>query len=406
MDVFQKCEEPLLWTQLVEKGFDAYYRVLQSPPDAEAIVDGRKMIMLGSNNYLGLAVDERVKRAASEAIETWGVGTTGSRILNGTLEAHAALEKRLARFVRRDAAIFFTSGYMANLGVISTLAGRGDFVIVDRRAHASIVDGARLSCAEVKRFRHSDPKDLERVLESCGNAGKLVAIDGIYSMDGDIAPLPRIVAACRKYGARLVLDDAHGLCVLGRTGRGTAEHFGLEEQVDVLVGTTSKALPAQGGFAAASQQIVDYLRYGRTNRPFLFATAPPAAVPAAVMAALDIVEREPALRRRLWTITRRVLHALRGMGFDAGNSQTPIVPITVGDFERTFQMWKRLTQEGLFVNVVLPPAVPSGGCLIRMTFIASHTDEQIDRVLDVLERVGGELGVIGQGEVRRVREAG
>jgi 8-amino-7-oxononanoate synthase len=394
MDLFEKCAQPLLWNRLVDAGFDAFYRVLQSPPDTEVVVDGRRMIMLGSNNYLGLAADPRVKAAAAAALGTWGAGTTGSRILNGTFDAHAALEKRLARFVRRDAAIFFTSGYMANLGVISTLAGRGEFVILDRRAHASLVDGARLSQAEVKRFRHNDPKDLERVLESCGDAAKLVAVDGVYSMEGDLAPLPRIVQACRRHGARLLVDDAHGLGVLGRDGRGTPEHFGLEDEVDVLVGTTSKALPSIGGFAAADQQVVDYLRYGQTNRPFLFATAPPAAGLAAIHAALDIVEQEPALRRRLWATTRRVLHALRAMGFDTGASQTPIVPVTVGSFELTFRMWKKLTEDGLFVNVVLPPAVPVGGCIIRMTFTAAHTDEQIDRVLASLERAGAALGVI------------
>lgn len=394
MDLFDKCATPPLALQMKEAGFDAFYRVLQSQPDAEVVVEGRRMIMLGSNNYLGLAADPRVKRAAVEAVETWGVGTTGARCQNGTLEPHAELEKRLARFFRRDACVFFTSGYMANLGVVSALAQRGDYVVVDRNAHASILDGARLSHAELKRFRNNDVGDLERVLRSCGDAGKLVAVDGVYSMDGEIAPLPRIVEACRKHGARLVVDDAHGLGVLGRNGRGTPEHFGLEDQVDVIVGTTSKALPAVGGFAVADQQVIDYLRYGTANRPFIFAASPPPAAIAAVRAALEIVEQEGALRRRLWASTRRVLHALRGMGFDTGRSQTPIVPITVGSLERTFETWKALSEEGIFVNMVVPPAVPAGACLIRMTLTAAHTDEQIDRVLSVLERVGARLGII------------
>jgi 8-amino-7-oxononanoate synthase len=407
MDVFQKCSEPTPAQQLKQAGFDAFYRVLQSPPDAEVVVDGRRMIMLGSNNYLGLAAHPRVKQAAIEAVERWGTGTTGSRCLNGTLELHADLERRLARFFRRDAAIFYTSGYMANLGVIAGLAGRDDVVVVDRRAHGSIVDGARLSYAEVKRFRHNEPNDLRRVLEGCGDKGKLVAVDGVYSMEGDIAPLSRIVDACREFGARLVLDDAHGLGVLGREGRGTAEHFGLEGQVDVIVGTTSKSLPAVGGFAVGDQEVIDHLRYSQANRAFIFAASPPAAAVAAVREALAIVEQMPSLRRRLWAITRRFTHALRQMGFDTGKSQTPIVPVVAGTLERTFEMWRKLSEAGIFVNVVLPPAVPNSGCLIRMTLTAAHTDEQIDRVLDALERVGAELGVIpDRSEAPKVREVG
>jgi 8-amino-7-oxononanoate synthase len=392
MDVFEKCSDVGPVQQLMDAGFHAYYREIESGPDAEVTLDGRRMIMLGSNNYLGLARHPRVKAAALEALERYGVGTTGSRCLNGTLDLHADVERRLARFFGRHAAIFYTSGYMANLGVISGLAQRGDFVIVDRRAHASILDGCRLSTAEVKRFRHNDVKDLERVLESCGSAGKLVAIDGVYSMEGEVAPLPAIVEACRKYGARLVLDDAHGLGVLGEHGRGTAEHFGLEDEVDVIVGTTSKSLPAVGGFAVGDAQVVHYLRY--TNRPFIFAASPPPAAVAAVRTALEVMEQEPALRKRLWAGTRRMLEALRAMGFDTGASSTPIIPITAGSVERTFHVWKALSEEGIFVNVVLPPAVPTGGCLIRMTLTAAHTDEQIDRVLDVLERVGVEQGLI------------
>ena len=405
MDVFQKCRSVPLGKQMVDAGFDAYYRVLQSPPDAEVVVDGRTMINLGSNNYLGLATDPRVKRAAREAVDAWGTGTTGARVLNGTLDLHADLERRLARFFRREAAIFFTSGYLANLGVIAGLAGRGDAVVLDRRAHASIMDGARLSYAEVKRFRHNDVSDLRRVLESCGDAGKLVAIDGVYTMEGELAPLPRIVDACREFGARLVLDDAHGLGVLGREGRGTAEHFGLEDEVDVIVGTTSKSLPAVGGFAIADPDVVEFLRYSGTCRAFLFAASPPAAAVAAVREALSILEHEPALRRRLADLTRRVHHAVGLLGFDTLGSQTPIVSIVVGTLERTFETWRRLSEEGLFTNVVLPPAVPAGACLIRMALTAAHSDAQIDHVLETLERVGTELGIIGDGAAERRRTA-
>jgi 8-amino-7-oxononanoate synthase len=398
MDVFEKCADVGPVQHLIDAGFHAYYRELDSGPRAEVLQGGRRMIMLGSNNYLGLASHPRVKRAATGAVEKYGVGTTGSRCLNGTLDLHADLERSLARFFARDAALFYTSGYMANLGVISGLARRGDVVVVDRRAHASILDGCRMSDAEVRRFRHNDVEDLDRVLASCGSAGKLVAIDGVYSMEGEIAPLPAIVAACRRHGARLVLDDAHGLGVLGATGRGTAEHFGLEGEIDVIVGTTSKSLPAVGGFAVGDAQVIHYLRY--TNRPFIFAASPPPAAVAAVREALAVMEEEPALRERLWANTRRMQGALQAMGFDTGTSSTPIVPITVGSVERTFHAWKALSEAGVFVNVVLPPAVPTGGCLIRMTLTAEHTAEQIDQVVSVLERVGVELGIISPARQR------
>ncbi len=397
MDVFDKCSHVHPAKALVDAGFDAFYRVMQSPPDAEVVADGRRMIMLGSNNYLGLASNPRVKAAAIAAVETYGTGTTGSRLLNGTLELHADLERRLARFLRKDDAIFYTSGYLANCGAIAGLAHRGDVVVLDRHAHASIVDGARLSHAEVKRFRHNDARDLDRVLASCGDAAKLVVVDGVYSMEGDLAPLPRIVESCRKHGARLVVDDAHGLGVLGRDGRGTAEHFGVEDGVDLIVGTTSKALPAVGGFVAGPRHVIEYLRCSHTNRAFHFAASPPAAAVAAVRAALQILEEQPALRTRLWAITRRVHHALRGLGFDTLGTQTPIVPVRVGSLERTFEFWRSLSEEGIFVNVALPPAVHAGGCLIRMTLTAAHTDAHVDHVLAALERAGRRLGVIGDG---------
>jgi 8-amino-7-oxononanoate synthase len=394
MDLFEKCHEPLLSLQMKDAGFDAYYRVISSVGATEVVVDGRTLVMLGSNNYLGLATDPRVKRAAIEAVERYGAGMAGSRCLNGTTELHADLEKRLARFLRRDAAIYYTSGYLANLGVISSLAQRGDQIFVDRHAHASLHDGARLSQGEASRFRHNDMAHLSRLLERAGDAGKLVVVDGVYSMEGEIAPLPRIVEVCRKYGARLLVDDAHGLGVLGREGRGTAEHFGLEDEVDIVIGTASKTLPGVGGFAAADQVVVDFLRNAPVNRPFMLAAAPPAAAVAGVRAALEIIEQEPALRRTLWDSTRRVLRALRGMGFDTGHSQTPIIPISTGSIERTFGMWKALTEDGFFVNVVIPPAVPAGACLIRLTLTAAHTKEQIDSLLSAIQRAGVRLGII------------
>jgi 8-amino-7-oxononanoate synthase len=408
MDLFERCHELPTVKRLQQAGFHAYFRVLQSGPDAEVVVEGRRLVNLGSNNYLGLAGHPRVKQAAQDAVAAWGTGTTGSRLLNGTSDLHADLEGRLARFLRRDAALFFTSGYMANLGVISGLAHRGDVVVVDRLAHASILDGCRLSGAEIRRFRHNDARDLGRVLAACAGRPTLVAVDGVYSMEGDLAPLPRIVEACRAHGARLVLDDAHGLGVLGRDGRGTAEHFGLEDEVDLVVGTTSKSLPAVGGFVAGDQHVIDHLRCSEVNRPFIFAASPPAAAVAAVREALTLIEQEPGLRRRLWALTRRVQNALRGMGLDLGATASPIIPVRVGSVEETFAVWKQLTAAGIFVNVVLPPAVPAGACLIRLSLTAHLEDAHVERLLTAMEAVAERLrGGAGRvSEEAAVKKAG
>lgn len=401
MDVFEKCSHVHPTKALIGASFDAYFRVLESGPDAEVVVSGRRFVNLGSNNYLGLASDPRVKQAAIAAVEKYGTGTTGSRLLNGTLDLHADLEARLARFMRRDAAMFFTSGYTVNVGVIAGLVGQGEFVILDRNVHASIWDGALASTATIKRFRHNDARHLERVLESCGDAGKLVVVDGVYSMEGDLAPLPRIAEACRKHGARLMVDDAHATGVLGRDGRGTAEHFGVEDQVDLVVGTASKALPAIGGFVVGDADVIEYLRCSHSNRAFQFAASPPPAAVAAVREALAIIQERPQLRERLWSITRRFLHAVRGMGYDVGTTQTPVVPLRMGSMERAFDMWRFLTEAGIFVNVVVPPAVPSSQSIIRLALTAGLTDAHLDHVLGALEEGGRRLGILpGGGFVR------
>jgi 8-amino-7-oxononanoate synthase len=396
MDVFEKCSHTHPTKALIGESFDAYFRVLESPPDAEVVTGGRRMIMLGSNNYLGLANDPRVKRAAIAAIEKYGTGTTGSRLLNGTLDLHADLEVRIARFMRRDAAIFFTSGYTVNVGVIAGLVHQGECVVLDRNVHASIWDGALVSGATIKRFRHNDPRHLDRVLESCGDAGALVAVDGVYSMEGDLAPLPRIAEVCRAHGARLLVDDAHATGILGREGRGTGEHFGIENQIDLVVGTCSKALPAVGGFVVGNAEVIDYLRCSHSNRAFQFAASPPPAAVAAVREALAIIQERPQLRERLWSNTRRFLLATRAMGFDVGNTQTPIIPIRTGSMERAFAMWRMLTEDGIFVNVVVPPAVPSSSSILRVALTAALSDENIDYVLDAIERAGRKIGLIGE----------
>jgi 8-amino-7-oxononanoate synthase len=400
VDLFTKCDDLGLAGRVLDAGIRPWYRELSSGPDAEAIVEGRPTLMFGSNNYLGLGSHPRVKAAAAAAVEQYGVGCGGSRVLSGTLDVHVDLERRMARFLRRDDCLFYSSGYLANLGVISTLATKDDVVVVDKKAHASILDGARFSAAEVRRFRHNDPADLEEVLAECGDRGKLVCIDGVYSMEGDIAPLPRIVSACRKHGARLLLDDAHGIGVLGENGRGTAEHFGLEHEVDLVLGAASKSLPAVGGFIAGDQRVIKFLRWTTTNRPSMFTAAMTPATAAAIREALAIIEEQPALRRKLWAHTRRAHHALRAMGYDTGHSQTPIIPVTSGTMDRTFAMWQLLKEEGIFVNVVGPPAVPPGRCVIRISLMASHSPEQIDRLLEAMRRIGTQLGVIG-GEERK-----
>ncbi len=404
MDVFAKCSQVPIGKELEASGFGAHRRVLQSGPGAEVVVDGRAMLMLGSGDYLGLAGDARVKRAAAGALELWGTSSAGCA-LEATFDLQPELERSLARFLGRDGAVVYGSGYLAGLGVISTLAGPGDVLVIERRAHASILDGSALSGAEVKRFRHDEPGDLERVMDGCGEAGTLVVVEGVHGLEGDVAPLPRIVRACRDRGARLVLDDTHGMGVLGRGGRGTAEHFDLEDEVDVVMGSTGAALAGPGGFAAAGRTVIDFLRDTRSNRPLLFASSPSPAALAAVQAALGIAEAEPGLRSRLWTITERVHRALRGMGLDAGPSRTPIVALPAEPLERACELWRALTAEGLFVHAVLPPAVPSSRCRIRITLTASLADGQVDRLLAILEerstRSGGAGGAPGVAAARK-----
>ncbi len=391
-DLFEKCRKFSAAKEVMAAGLYPYFHVVESEQSPEVIVEGKKMIMLGSNNYLGLTSHPKVKEAAIEAVKKYGSGCAGSRFLNGTLDIHVELEKKLASFFRKDAALTFSTGYQTNLGIISALAGRDDAVVIDKLDHASIVDACRLSFAEVKKFKHNDMDSLEYILKECGGRGKLVVVDGVYSMEGDIAPLPDIIKVCRKYGARLMVDDAHGIGVLGRTGRGTAEHFGLEKEVDVIMGTYSKSMASIGGFVAADEDVIHYMKH--TSRPLIFSASPPPASVAAVIAALDIVDREPERRERLWHNSRKMMGALKQMGYDTGVAETPIIPLVMGEMERTFLMWKILYDDGVFVNPVVPPATLPGRCLIRTSYMATHTDEMLDRVLGVIEKAGRKLGVI------------
>jgi len=392
LDLFEKCRKYTAAKEVMAAGFYPYFRVVESEQNPEVIVEGRKMIMLGSNNYLGLTSHPKVKEAAVAAVKKYGSGCAGSRFLNGTLDIHVKLEEKLAAFFRKENALTLSTGYQTNLGIISSIAGKDDVVVIDKLDHASIIDASRLSYADVKKFKHNDMGSLEFVLKGCGDKGKLVVVDGVYSMEGDIAPLPDIVKVCKKYGARLMVDDAHGVGVLGKTGRGTAEHFGLEKDVDIIMGTYSKSMASIGGFVAASEDVIHYIKH--TSRPLIFSASPPPASVASVIAALDVIDNEPELRDHLWHNTHKMMKAFKQMGFDTGTSETPIIPLLMGEMERAFTMWKILSDEGVFVNPVAPPATPPGRCLIRTSYMATHTDEQLDRVLAIIEKAGKKLGVI------------
>jgi 8-amino-7-oxononanoate synthase len=377
---------------LKESGSYFFFRKLESPQDSEVVVNGKRVIMIGSNNYLGLTNHPRVKEAALKAIEKYGSGCAGSRFLNGNLEIHEELEKKLARFFRKEAALVFATGYQTNLGVISALVGRNEVAIIDKYDHASIIDGCRLSFGEVKKYRHNDMDALERVLEKCEGKGKLIIVDGVFSMEGDIADLPAIVRLAKVYGARIMVDDAHGIGVLGNGGRGTAEHFGLENEVDLIMGTYSKSLAAIGGFIAGPSDVVNWIKH--LGRSMIFSASLPPSLVASVSAALDIIEEQPELRARLWRNTHKMLRGYKTLGYDTGTSETPIIPILIKDTMKTYQMCKLLFENGVFVNPVISPAVPPGRELLRTSYMATHTEEQLDKVLAAFEKVGRQLGVI------------
>jgi len=391
-DIFDKCLKFDKAKTLIAQGLYPYFRMIESAQDPEIVMNGRKMIMVGSNNYLGLTNHPRVKEAAIEAVRKYGTGCAGSRFLNGTLDIHVELEEKLARFMRKEAALIFSTGFQVNLGVISALVGKDDVAIIDKMDHASIIDGCRLSFGEVRKFRHNDMADFERVLKEYEAKDKLVVVDGVFSMEGDIAKLPEIIALSDTYGARVMVDDAHSIGVLGNTGRGTAEYFGMEDAVDLIMGTYSKSLASIGGFIAGSADIIHYIKH--VARPLIFSASPPPASVASVSAALDIIENEPERREKLWKNTTKMLMGFKELGFVVGPSQTPIIPVIVGENEKAFLMAMMLEKEGVFANVAVTPAVPNGKALIRTSYMATHTDEHLDIVLRAFEKVGKELGII------------
>ena len=394
--VFEKCyryEDP---TRVRQTGYYSFFRVIESAQDPEVVFEGRRLIMMGSNNYLGLTNHPRVKEAAIDAIRKYGSGCAGSRFLNGTLDLHVRLEERLATFMRQEAAVTFSTGFQVNLGAISCLAGKGDTIYLDKQDHACIIDGARLSFGDVKKFKHNDPADLRRQMRNDSEArGRLVVVDGVFSMEGDIAPLPEIVAVAREFAAGIMVDDAHGIGVLGRTGRGTAEHFGLEHEVDLIMGTFSKSMASVGGFIAGNATVIDFIKH--RARTLIFSAAPPPASAAAALATLDIMDAEPERREKLWENTAFFAEGLRSLGFDTGDSATPVVPIVVGEDITALRMVHRLQEEGVFVNCVLSPATPPGRALIRTSLMATHSRAHLSRALEAFEKVGREAGLVKTG---------
>src|SRR5215510_13218544 len=392
--LFDKCR--VLAERLVAaRAADAYcyFRTIESSQDPEVVVEGRTLVMLGSNNYLGLTNHPKVKEAAVEAVRRYGTGCAGSRLLNGTLALHEALEDKLARFIGKPAVVTFSTGFQVNLGTISCLLHRGDVVYLDKQDHACIIDGARLSFAQIRKFAHNDPAELRRLMAADRRApGRLVVVDGVFSMEGDIAPLPEIAKVTRDFGAALMVDDAHGLGVLGERGRGTAEHFGLADEVHLIMGTFSKSLASIGGFVAGERPVIDHIRHSARSLIFSAALAPAAA--AAAGAAIDIIESEPERRVQLWRNARFLKAGLSSLGFCTGDSQTPVIPVIVGDDARAFAMTRRLDEEGVFVNPVISPATPPGRALLRTSCMATHTEVQLSRALEAFARVGREFGVI------------
>ena len=366
-------------------GVYPYFREIESDQDTEVIINGKKVLMFGSNSYLGLTNHPKIKEAAIAAIKKYGTGCAGSRFLNGTLDIHVELEKRLARFVGKEEAIIYSTGFQVNLGVISCLTGREDYIIWDELDHASIIEGRRLSFSTQLKFKHNDMASLEKVLKSCPeDKVKLIVVDGVFSMEGDVANLPEIVALAKKYNAAIYVDEAHGIGVFGRQGRGTCDHFGVAQDVDLIMGTFSKSFASLGGFVATDSITANYLRHN--SRSYIFSASITTASTAAVSAALDIMESEPERIEHLWEMTHYALDGFRNMGCEIGNTSTPIIPLFIRDNNKTFRITRELFDEGVFVNPVVSPAVPSDSTLIRFSLMATHTKEQLDFALDKIQK--------------------
>lgn len=392
MDIFEKCKKFTLAKEIMKEGYYPYFIPLTENEGTEAVFRGHRLIMCGSNNYLGLTTHPKVRQAAIDAIQRYGTSCTGSRFLNGTIELHEQLERELAEWVGKEAALVFATGMQTNLGTISSLVGRDDVVILDKLDHASIVDGARLSWGKTVRFRHNDMADLERVLKHiAGDVGKLVVVDGLYSMEGDIALLPEIIPLCKKYNSRLMVDDAHAAGVLGG-GRGTAAHFNMTEGVDLIMSTFSKSFASLGGFIAGDEDIVHFIKH--QGRAMIFSASMPPANAAAALAALHVMQTEPERIKRVNDIAAYMRKEYINLGFNIGKTESPIIPIFIGDDIRTLKTWKALFDAGLFVNAVISPAVPEGNSILRTSYMATHTDDQLNQILEIFAKIGKQVGLI------------
>ena len=374
-------------------GIYPYFREIQSDQDTEVMISGKKVLMFGSNAYLGLTNHPKVKEAAIEAVKKYGTGCAGSRFLNGTLDLHIQLEKRLAEFVGKEDAIVYSTGFQVNLGVVSCLTGREDYILWDELDHASIIEGHRLSFSTKLKYKHNDMESLEKQLQKCDpDKVKLIVTDGVFSMEGDVAKLPEIVALAKKYNASVMVDEAHGIGVFGRQGRGTCDHFGVSQDVDLIMGTFSKSFASIGGFIAADESIINYLRHH--SRSYIFSASNTPAATAAADAALDIMMNEPERIQHLWDLTHYALEGFRQMGCEIGNTSTPIIPLFIRDNDLTFLIVKELFEAGIFVNPVVSPAVASEDTLIRFSLMATHTKEQLDYALETIHKVFKQHGLV------------
>lgn len=392
MDLFEKCRNYTDAREAIERGVYPYFIPLNENEGTEVVFQGKRLIMCGSNNYLGLTTHPKVREAAIEAIKRFGTSCTGSRFLNGTLALHEQLEHELAEWVDMESTLVFSTGMQTNLGTISALIGRDDVVVLDKEDHASIVDGARLGYGKIERYRHNDLDHLEKVLKSIPEtAGSLLVVDGLYSMEGDLAPVPELAKLAKKYGVRFMVDDAHGMGVLGN-GRGTVAHFNATKDVDLIMSTFSKSFASLGGFIAGSENTIDYIKHNA--RALIFSASIPPANAAAALAALHVMKEEPERSQRVCEIGAMMRKGYRELGFEIGKSETPVIPIIIGDDEKTFHFWKLLFDNGVFVNPVISPAVSPGHQLLRTSYMATHTDAQMEKVLSIFEKAGKEIGII------------
>lgn len=374
-------------------GIYPYFRAISSEQDPEVLINGRKVLMFGSNCYTGLVNHPKVKEAAIEAIKKYGTGCAGSPFLNGTLNIHKELEARLAAYVGKEDAMIYSTGFEVNLGVVSTLTGREDYILFDEQDHASIIDGRRLSFSQALKYKHNDMESLEAQLKKCDpDKVKLIVTDGVFSMEGDVANLPEIVRLAKKYDATVMVDEAHGIGVFGKGGRGVCDHFGVSKDVDLIMGTFSKSFASLGGFIATDKEITNFLRHH--SRSYIFTASITPASTAAVMAALDIMESEPEIQEHLWKLTNFALDGFREMGCEIGNTSTPIIPLFIRDNNKTFAITRDLLEEGIFVNPVVSPAVAPHDTLIRFSLMSTHTQEQVETALEKIQKVFKAHGII------------